>query len=81
MPLGTNNLVQWKIIQALKREGVAVYDFGGARPNVAEGSKFEQLQKFKARFGGQFRPAVLWSGDFRPFASTLFRLAKRILNP
>jgi CelD/BcsL family acetyltransferase involved in cellulose biosynthesis len=43
-PLAPNNLIQWRIIEALHARGVPAYDFVG--------SDIPRLAKFKASFGG-----------------------------
>lgn len=57
---GSLNLLQWEAIMDMKNQGVAIYDFVGARVNPKPGSKQESIQRFKSRFGAQLNQGYLW---------------------
>lgn len=50
---GSGNLLQWEIMRWLKSKGVSRYSFVGCRINEDEDSKYHNIQRFKARFGGE----------------------------
>jgi hypothetical protein len=54
-PLGDSNLLQWRIIQDLKRRGFHTFDLGGADAQPLPGTKGEGIRRFKERFGGEFQ--------------------------
>jgi len=76
---GANKLLHWETIQYLRLQGVAAYDFVGARLSEVRGTKLENLQRFKARFGGILEQGCLWKTDLaRPMARLFdFLLASR----
>lgn len=57
---GAMNLLHWEVIKTMKLRGVLFYDFVGARLNPKEGSKYEGIQRFKSRFGGDLKEGYLW---------------------
>ena len=57
---GAMNLLQWEVIKKMKQRGVSSYDFVGARLNPELGSKYEGIQRFKGRFGGELKEGYLW---------------------
>ena len=66
---GANKLLHWEAIRYLLHQGVARYDFVGARLSDVHGSKLEHIQRFKARFGGVLERGYLWKMDVvRPYA-------------
>ena len=54
---GALNLLHWKAMLHMKKEGVKYFDFVGARVNPSKESKFHGIQLFKSRFG-----SVLFKG-------------------
>ena len=50
---GAANLLLWSELMKLKAEGVKKFNFVGYGLYVEEGSKYEGIQRFKERFGGQ----------------------------
>jgi hypothetical protein len=69
---GSMNLLQWDIMQDLKRRQADHYDLVGARLNPPPGSKLEGIQRFKERFGGVARMGYLWRKDLVPGAYALY---------
>lgn len=63
---GSLNLLHYKAMCDLKKEGVMKYDFMGARLNVEKNSKLEGIQRFKSRFGGELHKGYLWKYEFKP---------------
>lgn len=61
---GAMNLLHWEAIKKMKSRGVKYYDFVGARINPDTGSKYEGIQRFKSRFGGELKEAYLWKYIF-----------------
>lgn len=57
---GAMNLLHWETMLRMKANGVKYYDFVGGRINPEEGSRLEGIQRFKSRFGGDFRIGYLW---------------------
>lgn len=51
----------------LKAQGVARYDFVGARLSDVSGTKLEGIQNFKRRFGTELKQGYLWKKDISPF--------------
>jgi lipid II:glycine glycyltransferase (peptidoglycan interpeptide bridge formation enzyme) len=64
-PSGAIKLLHWEIIKRLRAEGVAKYDFLGARLSSVQGTKLEFIQRFKARFGCELQRGYLWKLDVR----------------
>jgi len=64
---GSLNYLHWQAILDMKRKGVKIYDFVGARINPPAGSKPESLQRFKSRFGADLRRGYLWKYPLRKF--------------
>jgi lipid II:glycine glycyltransferase (peptidoglycan interpeptide bridge formation enzyme) len=52
---------------SLKQQGVARYDFVGARLSDVSGTKLEGIQNFKKRFGAELKEGYLWKKDISPF--------------
>ena len=57
---GSMNLLQWEVIKNMKNRGVRKYDFVGARIAPEPNSKYEGIQRFKKRFGGDLKEGFLW---------------------
>lgn len=60
---GAINFLHFEMIKFLIEKGVKKYDFVGARLSDISGTKFEGIQKFKKRFGGELKEGVLWKMD------------------
>lgn len=69
---GAMNLLHWTAIRKMKERDVRYYDFVGARINPEEGSKYEGIQRFKSRFGGELAEGYLWKIPIRKFKYRLF---------
>ncbi|MES2256311.1 MAG: peptidoglycan bridge formation glycyltransferase FemA/FemB family protein [Pseudomonadota bacterium] len=73
---GSLNLLQFEIMRELRNRGVQRYDLFGARIGVKPGTKYEGIQRFKARFGGELRVGRTFRIVFSPVRYALFnRLA------
>jgi hypothetical protein len=72
---GSLNLMHYEIIKSLKRRGVRMYDFMGARIHVEKDSKFEGIQRFKSRFGGELVQGHTFRLVLKPFNYALFEIA------
>lgn len=70
---GSMNLLQWKVIETLKERGVKYYDFVGARLNPPSGSKYEGIQRFKERFGGDLLIGYLWKYPLNKMKYNLYQ--------
>ena len=68
---GSLNYMHYFAMLQFKREGVKLYDFMGARIDVAKGSKLEGIQRFKSRFGGDVKRGYLWKYPFSPMKISL----------
>lgn len=55
---GALNLLQFEVMRQLRQRGVKLYDLVGARIDVRAGTKYEGIQRFKARFGAQLRTGL-----------------------
>lgn len=71
---GAMNLLHWNAIKKMKERGVKYYDFVGARLNPEEGSKYEGIQRFKSRFGGELKQGYLWKMPLNALKYKLFNL-------
>ena len=69
---GAMNLLHWSAMKLMKERGVKYYDFVGARINPDEGSKYEGIQRFKSRFGGELKKGYLWKMPLNKFKYKLF---------
>jgi lipid II:glycine glycyltransferase (peptidoglycan interpeptide bridge formation enzyme) len=80
---GANKLLHWEAIRSLRQKEVADYDFVGARLSDVRGTKLEDIQRFKARFGGELQRGYLWKTDIvKPIAKVfdLLVTVKRYLH-
>lgn len=77
---GAMNYMQWFMINYFKNKEVRYYDFVGARIDPPKGSKREGIQKFKKRFGPEFKQGYLWKYPLTPWKyyvfSNLYKLLK-----
>lgn len=70
---GAMNLLQWKAILKMKERGVMLYDFVGARIHPISGSKYEGIQRFKSRFGGELIQGYLWKMPINSFKYNIYK--------
>jgi hypothetical protein len=68
---GAINFLHWTTIQLLKKKMVKRYSFSGARLSNIAGTKYEGIQKFKMRFGGNLNEGYLWKTDVNPLKCIL----------
>ncbi len=76
--LGANNLLHWKIMKRLKREGVKTYDFVGARIDPSEHPRLAGIQRFKSRFGASLERGYLWKYPLKQWKYDLFYALLRL---
>lgn len=69
---GAMNYLHWLAMLTMKKRGVRYYDFVGARINPDKGSKLEGIQRFKMRFGGEFKESYFWRYIFHPLKYKLY---------
>lgn len=69
---GSINFLHWSAIKLMKKRGVKYYDFVGARISPEPGSKLEGIQRFKSRFGSDFKEGYLWKVKINRFKSELY---------
>lgn len=77
---GAMHLLHWEAIRAFRLDGVAAYDFVGARIDPAKGSKQEGLAAFKQRFGARLTRGYMWRYPLRPVQYRAYSLAARLLR-
>jgi hypothetical protein len=70
--IGSSNLLHWEAIRTMKERGVKYYDFVGARINPDIGSKYEGIQRFKERFGGELNKGFLWKLPINNYKYPIF---------
>jgi lipid II:glycine glycyltransferase (peptidoglycan interpeptide bridge formation enzyme) len=75
---GAGALLHWHAMRDMKRHGVGVYDFVGARVHPASGSKQEGLQVFKSRFGTSLHSGHLWKYPVDPWKYRLYQSWRRL---
>jgi hypothetical protein len=69
---GAMNLLHWETMLRMKANGVKYYDFVGGRLNPEEGSRLEGIQRFKSRFGGNFRIGYLWKLTISKYKTSIY---------
>ena len=69
---GANILLYWEAIRWMKASGVRWFSFVGCRINVDKGSKYEGIQTFKERFGGELKQGFMFKQVFNPAMFRLF---------
>lgn len=77
---GAINLLQWEAILKMKERGVLKYDFVGARISPEAGSKYEGIQRFKSRFGGELIQGYLWKMPLNNIKYNLYVFMVSIRN-
>jgi lipid II:glycine glycyltransferase (peptidoglycan interpeptide bridge formation enzyme) len=75
LQVGANHLLQWRVIQRLKADGVEWYEVGEAFPAAREGDKKAGLDLFKRGFGGERRPFFRGRIDMPERAPSRLRLS------
>ena len=74
---GSINLLHFNAMKTLKKEGILVYDFVGARINVEKNSKYEGIQTFKSRFGASLQKGYAFRYIVNPFKFKLFNIVSK----
>ena len=69
---GSMNYLHWQAMLLLKRKGIKMYDFAGARLSDVSNTKLEGVQNFKKKFGGELIKGYLWKMDINPTKCRLF---------
>lgn len=77
---GAVNYLHWKAMCYFKSLGVKYYDFVGARLQVERGSKYEGIQRFKERFGGELRRGYIWKIVLNPFKFNFYKALRILLR-
>lgn len=77
---GAVALLQWRCIQYIKAKSVHFYDFVGCRINEDPKSKYQGIQDFKRRFGGELVSGYLFKVIFNRPMYLLFRMVVSIKN-
>ena len=75
---GAMNLLHWESMIRMKNKGVNYYDFVGGRINPDKGSKLEGIQRFKSRFGGEFKMGYIWKYTFNRKKYIFYSLLMKI---
>jgi len=76
--IGSVNLLHYEAIKILKNRDVQKYDFVGARINFKTGSKYEGLDRFKKRFGGELNKGFAFRFVVNPIKFKLFNIISKI---
>jgi lipid II:glycine glycyltransferase (peptidoglycan interpeptide bridge formation enzyme) len=77
---GAMNLLHWAAIMEMKKRNVKFYDFVGARIDPEEGSKYEGIQRFKSRFGGELKQGYLWKLPLNKVKYKLYVSMQKLKN-
>ena len=77
---GALNYLHWYAINNFKAMGVKKYDFFGARIDPPRGSKLEGIDRFKRRFGAEFKKGYLWKYVYKPWKYELFSFIYKIMK-
>ena len=77
---GAMNYMHWIAMLYFKNIGVQWYDFVGSRVNPEKGSKFEDIQRFKKRFGLDFRIGYIWTATLKPVKYFMFCCLRSLKN-
>lgn len=75
---GANKLIYWEAIRLFKQLGVTRYDFVGARIDPEKGSKQEEINSFKKRYGAELIQGYMWKYSLHPLKYRLYCLAARL---
>jgi hypothetical protein len=63
---GAVKLATWRLICDCLAAGARQYNFVGARLSDVSGTKLDDIQSFKSRFGSTLQEGVLWKADLSP---------------
>ncbi|HLP51918.1 MAG TPA: peptidoglycan bridge formation glycyltransferase FemA/FemB family protein [Chitinophagales bacterium] len=69
---GSTRKILWECMKVMKQRGSAKFVLGGARYKNVEGTKFEQIQDFKRRFGAEIKDGYIWKKDLNPAMCKLY---------
>jgi len=69
---GITKLLFWEVMRISKLKGVNKCVIGGSRLSDVTGTKLDNLQKFKKRFGSELDTGYLWKMDINPVYSKIF---------
>ncbi|HLP19287.1 MAG TPA: peptidoglycan bridge formation glycyltransferase FemA/FemB family protein [Chitinophagales bacterium] len=69
---GSTRKILWDCMKILRQRGSAKFVLGGARYKNVEGTKFEQIQDFKRRFGAEIKDGYIWKKDLNPAMCKLY---------
>ncbi len=75
---GANKLLYWEAIRFFKQIGIQRYDFVGARIDPEKGSKQQELNSFKKRFGATLKQGYMWKYSLHPFKYRFYTVAARL---
>jgi len=75
--IGSLNLLHYEAMKYFKSLGVKNYDFVGARINFEKGSKYEGLDRFKKRFGGELKKGYTFRYVVNPLKFKLFNIISK----
>ncbi|MEO0224814.1 MAG: peptidoglycan bridge formation glycyltransferase FemA/FemB family protein, partial [candidate division WOR-3 bacterium] len=76
---GASNLLNWKVMNIFKNEGVKLYDFGGVSLEL-ENKKAQSISFFKERFGGEIR--YYYGGELvlNNIKNILYKFMKKVVK-
>lgn len=75
---GSNILLYWEAMRWMKSAGVRTFSFVGCRINVDKGSKYEGIQTFKERFGGELKQGFMFKTVHNQRMMQAYCLAQKI---
>ncbi|MCF6330768.1 MAG: peptidoglycan bridge formation glycyltransferase FemA/FemB family protein [Sulfurimonas sp.] len=75
---GSIALMHYKAMVFFNTKKLKNYDFMGARINVDKGSKFETIQHFKKRFGGELKQGYAFQTILKPLKFRFFNYLVKI---
>jgi hypothetical protein len=71
---GSNRYLQYEVLKFLIDHGVKRYVFGGCRLSDTQGTKLDEIQEFKLRFGSSIKKGYIWKMDLDSFYCKMFDL-------
>jgi hypothetical protein len=75
---GANKFLYWEAIRHFNQLGIARYDFMGARIDPERGSKQEEINLLKKRFGAELKRGFIWKQAIHPLRYRCYGLAARL---
>jgi hypothetical protein len=69
---GSNRYLQYEALKFLIEKGVKRYVFGGCRLSDTQGTKLDEIQEFKLRFGSTIKRGYIWKMDIDSFYCKMF---------